>query len=359
MERPITKDIGTHLLELDTPSLFIDLSSLITNIKNTNDQFLAQNKKLCPNVSEHGVPAMARIQTSENKTLSEIYVDTFSQAKHFSQGGFSNILIGTGPIGRKRLDYIAGLATHSEITMVASTMRTISDVANVIEDGMRPLSILIPITLSSEIWGLSPGDECAALAKYIGNFKGLNFRGYFLDLEQFSETGKIDYDNEMNKTKDLLYHLGCTGCEVVVKSGDIKQSLMEIPYTFTIVTGLYPFCELETQSHSDTVTCGIVSTVMSVPEKGRAYLDCGQKAISIDKGLPKVRCIDGSYIETMSAEHGYLISDSKLADIELGQRVVLLPSDIGGAFNVHDLVYVIEGQLLQSVWEISSRGYFN
>ena len=359
MERPIYKDIGTPILELDTPSLFIDINSLLNNIENTNDYFLAKNKKLCPNLSEHGVPAMAKIQTLKNKTLSEIYVDTFSQGKHFSQNGFSNILIGSSPIGRKRLGYIAELTTSAEITVVVSIMETVLDVADVVRDGIRSISVLIPITLSSEIWGLRPGDECTTLAKYIETCEGLKFRGYFLDLDQLAARDKIDYADEINKVKELLCHLGSAGCEVVVKSKYIEQSLMETPYTFTSVTGLYPFHEVVTQGHSDTLTCGIVSTVMSVPEKGRAYVDCGQKAISIDNGLPAVVGISGSYIETMSAEHGYLISDPQLADIELGQKVVLLPSDIGGAFNVHDLLYVIEDKLLQCVWEISSRGYFS
>jgi len=359
MERPIYKDIGTDILQLDTPSLFVDLDALSNNLTNANDYFLGTNKKLCPSVSEHGVPAIANMQTSENLTSSEIYVDTFSQGKHFSQNGFTKILIGASPTVPKRLQYIPDLCTNSEITVLVREMGAISDIADVLGDGLSSLSVLIPITLSSDIWGLRVGDECARLAEQIGNYKWFNFRGYFLDLDQLGITDKIDYRDEINGLKEILSHLESIGREIVVKSRDIEQILMETPYRFTSVTGLYPFRQRVVKGDSDTVTCGIVSTVMSVPEKGRAYLDCGQKAISIDKGLPTVAGLGASYIEAMSAEHGYFVSDRDLPDIELGQRVVLLPSDIGGAFNVHDLVYMMENKMLRSVWEISSRGHFS
>ena len=51
----------------------------------------------------------------------------------------------------------------------------------------------------------------------------------------------------------------------------------------------------------------ILATVMSSQDEGLVWLDAGQKATSIDTGLPSVEGVPGASVPRMSAEHGGMI----------------------------------------------------
>ena len=49
MERPVSKPIGQHFLDLDTPALIVNNSRLRTNIENTAEDLMKIGIKLIPN----------------------------------------------------------------------------------------------------------------------------------------------------------------------------------------------------------------------------------------------------------------------------------------------------------------------
>ena len=91
MERPVSKPIGQHFLDLDTPALIVNNSRLRTNIENTAEDLMKIGIKLIPNTATHGTSGIARTQTGYNPK-SPIFVDTFQQAECFFQAGYLNYL---------------------------------------------------------------------------------------------------------------------------------------------------------------------------------------------------------------------------------------------------------------------------
>jgi D-serine deaminase-like pyridoxal phosphate-dependent protein len=103
---------------------------------------------------------------------------------------------------------------------------------------------------------------------------------------------------------------------------------------------------------------GVITSVMSHPQSDMVYLDCGQKSISIDQGMPKPIDLQKSSVSQMSAEHGYLqIRDANWLP-KLGDRVGLSPSDVSDTFNLYNYLNIISNGILKAIYEIDGRGYY-
>ena len=162
-------------------------------------------------------------------------------------------------------------------------------------------------------------------------------------LDSFIESQNTDIDSPCF----ILLHGAHSNIEAYSGSTPLK-----------IVNGTYIF-EGYDSKNPEVHSCWILSTVMSNPELGRWYLDCGQKAISIDRGLPVIAHDSPIEIETMSAEHGYVISNGDEATLKLGDKIKLIPANYGDTFNLYDFINLSShGKLVQTL-KVEARGAFN
>ena len=106
----------------------------------------------------------------------------------------------------------------------------------------------------------------------------------------------------------------------------------------------------------DAVT--VSARVTSVPEPGRAILDCGQKAIGRDFGDPRLVGSTEFRASAGSAEHGVVGYPNDQRPFEIGAWVQLTPADVATAFALHDFVYAVRDGRLEAVWPVSARGAF-
>jgi 3-hydroxy-D-aspartate aldolase len=103
----------------------------------------------------------------------------------------------------------------------------------------------------------------------------------------------------------------------------------------------------------------VLSTVTSHPDPHTGTIDAGQKAIGADTGLPVVDGLSGASLTKLSAEHGSMSLDGELqGTLEIGNRVWLIPWDIGVCMNLYDYLFAVRDGVLEGVWEISARGRY-
>ena len=95
--------------------------------------------------------------------------------------------------------------------------------------------------------------------------------------------------------------------------------------------------------------------------------DGGMKAVGVDAGLPLIDNILGidtallAHIKTANAgaEHGKLVLEGDAEDkVDLGDKVWVIPSDVGMCANLHDYAHAIRDGKLQAVWGITARGRY-
>ena len=97
------------------------------------------------------------------------------------------------------------------------------------------------------------------------------------------------------------------------------------------------------------------TTVMSRPTPGRAVVDAGLKASSVDSGMPTVwQRPDLRYVKA-SDEHGVLETPDG-AEVSMGDALMLVPGHCDPTVNLYDELVCIRGDRVEALWPIAARG---
>ena len=103
----------------------------------------------------------------------------------------------------------------------------------------------------------------------------------------------------------------------------------------------------------------VLSTVVSRPERSRAIIDVGLKAISTDHGLPRIISPGGVQIEFLNEEHGKLTVTESGTDINIGDKVQLVPSHGCTTIPLYDrYIAVKDGQPIASMSMVSGSASY-
>jgi 3-hydroxy-D-aspartate aldolase len=102
-----------------------------------------------------------------------------------------------------------------------------------------------------------------------------------------------------------------------------------------------------------------MTTVTSRPQADTAIADAGQKAVSVDRGLPVAAPLAGAKVTSLSAEHCRLQLDSAAdGQLHLGDKLWLTPHDIGTCMNLYDYIHAVRHGQLAAVWRVAARGQY-
>lgn len=350
MERPVSKPIGQNFLELDTPALIVDRNLLKANIESMASDVMTTDVKLIPNAATHGTSAIARAQTNYNPK-SPIFVDTFQQAECFFEAGFENIIIQSPPIGISKMESLRHLGESQTLTVSISNVAHLNTLK--LAHGSH-ISVLIKIPNTSDSVGVKTHEDLIHITEELASLGHLQYAGLI------TNANAIDYMEQacavLLSAAKYLDNNSISSDQLLVNASNLlfQKEIKNISKGITgLISGTYPF----TRKPEETA-CSVISTVMSTPEPGRAYVDCGQKAISIDHGVPVITNYAGAKIEKMSAEHGYVIFDSSKLQFQIGDKILLSPASYSDTFNLYDFVNIIEDDKLKSVLPTNSRGAF-
>ena len=163
------------------------------------------------------------------------------------------------------------------------------------------LPVLVEIDVGNLRCGVAPGEPAVALARHVAAQRGLRFAGlqayygraqHINDVEkrrEAIETGIAD----VRRTVDLLGRQGLA-CETVSGAGTGSYRWEAASGVYTEVqAGSYCFMDVEYGlvegfPREFKQSLFVLATVMSRPVPERAVVDAGLKALSVDKGMPRV-----------------------------------------------------------------------
>ena len=381
MERPIMKPIGTPAEDLDTPSLVVDLDILESNIANFSRRFVDNNgPRLRSHLASHLSPAIAHMQRGER-----VAVSTLGQAEAFAQHGFRFILISNLAVTKSKIARVAALARRTTLKIGVESERNIADMGAAATSVGSEVGAVVVVQDPSRFIGVPPHDA-ARLAQLIHNTPGLRFGGLMSSsveplLEAASDCS--DYlvpDPLYDRLGAPIVSLTLPGEQetlTVLKLSEDPEIPVDIRPTRELSPMPYhpypsPITEIIAGSYAlmDAANLGpmpelrpaarILTTVMTHQDQGLVWLDAGQKATSIDTGLPQVDGIPGASVSRMSAEHGGMVLEEGASwDIDLGSKVWLIPHNIANTVNVYDYIHATRDGKLEAVWEVAARGRYD
>ena len=368
MERPIFKEVNTPVMELDTPSLIVDISIMEDNIETLHSFFRKHKAKVRPHVGSHKCPMIAHKQLAAGGTVNGICVATIGEAEVFAQNGFDDIFITNKVVTPIKIYRVCMLARHSKIRVAVDSYKNINDLSAAAENIGVTINVVVDIHTRLESCGVEPGHPALDLARSIIKAKNLHFSGLMSNEGIFIGYRQNELESESRKwfqlvldTRELLEKENIKVEHVCVGSTQNYEIAGNIDGVTEVPAGSYTLLDYRYNQFGSLLkpAAKVLSTVTSCPDKETIIIDCGEKAISADRGLPVVE-LPGITLVSLSAEHGILKvrKEETPANLDLGDRVWLIPSDIGSCINVHDYINVVREKRLEALWKIEARGLY-
>lgn len=373
------------MLHLDTPSVLVDLYLVEENIETLMSAFRAFPKvRVRPHQKTAKSPDFARLLIERG--AAGICVAKISEAEVFVDAGINDILITSEFVGELKIERFVKLwlrapqvrividsflpIKHLNDALAKGKKRAKSDgefVHKDIKEGTRSrVDVLIDLNVGQDRTGVNNVDEAVELARVITAHENLNligiqgYEGHLQHLEAAVRSVKCKDSmhklvNAANVLKDAGYNI-----EVVTTGGTGTGNICATVDGITEVQpGSFIFSDVAYRNATDGKyknALTVLTTVISKPSANRAIVDAGTKSLSVDMGYaePKDK-LDWSY-RPAGDEYGIIESKTGSVDLEVGDKLELIPGHIDTTVALHDEFNVLRKGKVEAVWPIAARG---
>jgi 3-hydroxy-D-aspartate aldolase len=338
------------------------------NLETLHGFFRHREAKVRPHVTVHRCPALAHKQLAADATVGGISVTTVGEAEVFADHGFRDIAIANEVVTPQKIQRLCALARRATLTVAVDNPANVRDLSAAAGVHGVTLQVLVDIHTRLNRCGIEPGQPAVALARAVQAAPHLEFVG-LMTYEGPILTGEPEAMaaatrqciQQVLDTRQLLERAGLA--VRVVSAGNTSN--YEIAGAMGGVTevpaGAYALLDARYSPHRPQFTpaARVLTTVTSRPEPGTAITDAGQKAVSVDRGLPVVADLAEATVTSLSAEHCRLrLEGAADGHLRLGDTLWLTPQDISTCANLYDYIHAVRDGRLEAVWRVAARGQY-
>lgn len=364
-------DVGMPLHEVDTPALIIDLDAFEANLAHMAEAARAAGVRLRPHAKTHKCAIIALRQIALGAV--GVCCQKVSEAEALVQGGVRDVLVTNEIVGSRKLVHLAALAREASLAVCVDNADNIAALDSAAVSAGASLDVLVEVDVGAHRCGVAPGAPALALAQRIEAASALRFAG--IQAYHGSAQHIRDHDERRAAIDAAVAAAGST-VELLAENDLACRSVTGAgtgTFRFEAMSGLYN--ELQAGSYifmdADYAknfgqggaafdefqhSLFVYTTVMSMPEPGRAVVDAGLKASSVDAGLPSVYAMPGLRFVGASDEHGKLVAESGELGLSLGDKLKLVPGHCDPTVNLYDWYVCVRGGFVQALWPIVARG---
>ena len=361
--------VGMPLAEVDTPCLILELDAFERNLRLLPESLAGRNIQWRPHAKSHKCPEIAHRQLALGAV--GVCCQKVSEAEAMVDGGIRDVLIANEVVGADKLRRLAALAKRATIKVCADDAGNVHELDAAARAAGVVLDVLVEVDVGAHRCGVAPGAPAAALGAAVAACTNLRFAGLQAYQGAAQHVRKVAERREaiagavadVRQTQALLRAAGIA-CDYVTGAGTGS-------YMFEATSSVY--CELQAGSYvfmdadyarNEWVESGIPSfehslfvwaTVMSATMPGRAVVDAGLKASSVDSGMPRVAdYADIEYIKA-SDEHGVLQFNGATR-LKVGDKLRLIPGQCDPTVNLYDWYVCVRNGYVEALWPITARG---
>jgi D-serine deaminase-like pyridoxal phosphate-dependent protein len=332
-----------NAFDLETPALYIDLTTLERNIATMQERSRGWGVALRPHAKTHKISEIARMQLEAG--AAGLTVAKVGEAEALP---CDDVLIGY-PIMADKLPRLQALAKNRRVTVVVDSVEAAR--------GLPGVNTLVEVDIGVGRCGVTTPDEVLSIAKACTNFGGLFFWPSWLD------------ENGFHRARTMLDgHIAAlegAGFDVPVVSGGSTPGAAKtplIPRTTEIRPGTYVFndasCVANNLATIDDCALRVLVTVVSTAVPGQCVVDSGSKTLSSDTtvgvGTHGIFPDRPSWtLHKLNEEHGYVKIDGPA---KIGEKVWVIPSHVCPAVNLHDEVAYGRDGRIEGTWRVAARG---
>lgn len=357
--------------DLETPAVVVDLDVMEQNLARMADYCHSQNIKLRPHTKSHKIPELAKLQI--NSGACGITVAKIGEAEVMLNAGIKDLLIAYPIVGVEKARRLARIAERANISVSLDSeeaARTISSAAS--EQGTK-VGILVELDVGFGRCGLAHEAELLALAQNICALPGLEFRGIMFFPGQFvvgpeqRAALRIAVNDLLGRTLECFAR---ARLPLSIVSGGSTPTAYESGLFLGVTEvrpGMYIFNDRNMvgigAASLEDCAISVVVTVVSNSVSGRAIIDGGSKTFSSDRylagdgrGFGIVKEDLAAELEHLSEEHGHLNIQQSDRRYKVGDRLTVIPNHACSTVNMHDEIYGVRGEKVETVWQVAGRG---
>lgn len=357
---------------LDTPALLVDLDKLEHNIDSMAKRAAKAGVTLRPHFKTHKSTAIARLQATAGAT--GFTVSKLDEAEVLLGAGFDNILVATQVVGSPKIERALDLARQGNLILAVDSMEGAKALAASAKAADLVFNVSIEIDSGLSRCGIPPS-KAPTLARDLSRLERVRLVGVFThgghiygakDAEELRAISTqevaavVDADAGISAPRD--------GWSISVGSTPGVLCRSDFDGINEIRPGNYVFLDAIQVSlglvSADECALTVSSVVMSRPADDRAVIDAGSKSLGLDKGVHGSLAIRdfGHILNTsgrlvrLSEEHG-VVEIPKDSNLQVGDRVRILPNHACSVTNLHDRFYGLRGENVEAEMLIdASRG---
>ena len=363
---------GMTLAEVDTPALLLDLDAFERNLDQLDKSLAGIRIRVRPHAKSHKCPEIALRQMARGAI--GVCCQKVSEAEAMVEGGVMNVLVSNEVVGATKLARLAGLARRARVSVCVDNEQNIADLDAAARTAGAKIDVLVEVNVGANRCGVEPGQPAVDLARRVATMKHLRFAGLhaYQGAAQHARTPverKAAVTKAVQYVRDTIEALLPHGLkpEIVTGAGTGTYLLEALSGVYNeIQPGSYIFMDADYNRNlgddgrpmqNFEQSLYVWATVMSHANAGRAVVDAGLKALSVDSGMPLVADLPGVEFLKASDEHGVLKlpQGSKLA---VGDKIRLVPGHCDPTVNLYDWIVGVRGGKVECLWPVTARGAF-
>lgn len=357
---------GTETLE--TPIPLVDLDRLERNLDRMAGYASRHGLALRPHIKTHKSPRVAEEQLRRGAV--GLTCATLLEAEVMSEV-CDDILLAYPPVGGSKLQRLLALPDDIELTVALDSIEVAEALANAAGERGRTVGVYVELDLGMHRVGLPAIEDALALVRRVSQrpplvYRGITFYpGHIRAVvgQQAQEIARLS-----SGVRAAIEALDRVGLRPDVVSGGSTPTIAtahEIEGLTEIRPGTYAYNDRITQQTGacswDDCALTVLATVVSTAVPGQAVIDAGAKALGREPAGPEdgfAALLDRPEVtvQRLSEEHGIL--DLRNSDWRpaVGEQVRLVPNHVCIVVHLHEVIYGIRGDRIETSWPVSARG---
>jgi D-serine deaminase-like pyridoxal phosphate-dependent protein len=343
-----------RLADLDTPAVICDLDILERNLRGMADRCRNLGIPFLSHTKAHKIPELAHWQLKSG--ASGIVCQKIGEAEEMVAAGITDILIPCNILGEIKLERLVRLARRANITVAVDSEVTIAGVAAAAAAHDVEVDVLIEIDTGAARCGVQSAEQALQLARMVEAHPGVRFQGVMTYPSQ-PEAKPL-----LCSTVDELRNAGLPPTRISGGGTGHEEISRDLGCTETR-SGSYIWEGLTRIKSSQDLSAErcplrVLCTVISVPVPGRVIVDGGMKTFASYPPVPYGDCVEhpGLRFSKMSVEHGILDASHIDREINVGDRLSMIPLHQEMCLNLHDSLIGYRGDEIEAVWRVAGRG---
>lgn len=359
-------EIGLRKDDLDTPALWVDLQALEDNVRWLGQTFKSARVGWRPHVKGIKVPAIAHLALAAG--AHGVTCAKLGEAEVMAAAGIRDILIANQVVTYMKMERLAALQQQASVKVAVDQADNAAALGRAAVARGVVIGVVVEVDIGLARAGVAPGQAAVDLSLRVHDTPGLQFLGLMAWEGHARRVMGLDARRPViEKALDLLLDTAgqcrASGLEVQIVSAGGTGTFYVTAHRAGITeiqAGGAVFGEVASQAWEVGTRPALYvrTTVTSRPTPERIIVDAGFKALPAWHNVPRPISLAGVANFYTSAEHGTLTLSVPPGAVlpRIGEALDFLVGYGDETVCLHDTLYGVRGERVETAWSILGRG---